>query len=209
MLAYPEVQSRAHAELDEVIGSARPPTFADLPSLPYIRAMVTETLRWSSAVFFGLPHASTEDDWYEGAFIPKGTICFQNTRVLNFNTEVYGSDAAEFNPARYLDEEGRVVPMEEGRGEGHSSFGFGRRVCPGRFVAEGTLAIDFATLLWAMRFVRPEGALGELDVRTVVNSGVFAFVVFACSLHGFRIEHYLAQPSSTIRVQSDSSLDGG
>ena len=34
MLAYPEVQSRAPAELDEVIGSARPPTFADLPFLP-------------------------------------------------------------------------------------------------------------------------------------------------------------------------------
>ncbi|KAH8984753.1 hypothetical protein EDB86DRAFT_2961582 [Lactarius hatsudake] len=51
------------------------------------------------------------------------------------------------------------------------SFGFGRRVCPGRYVAEGTLVIDFATLLWAMRFERPEGSQGELEVRTLVRSG--------------------------------------
>ncbi|KAI9439486.1 cytochrome P450 [Lactarius psammicola] len=83
MLAYPEVQNRAHAELDEVVGSARPPTFIDLPSLPYIRAMVRETLRWSLTVPFGVPHSSTEDDWYEGMFIPKGTICLQNMRLIN------------------------------------------------------------------------------------------------------------------------------
>ncbi|KAH9053923.1 cytochrome P450 [Lactarius vividus] len=38
MLVYPNVQARAHAELDEVVGRARPPTFADIPFLHYIRA---------------------------------------------------------------------------------------------------------------------------------------------------------------------------
>ncbi|KAI9443590.1 cytochrome P450 [Lactarius indigo] len=172
MLAYPEVQTRAHAELDEVVGSARPPTFADLPSLPYIRAMVKETLRWSPTTPLGVPHASTEDDWYEGMFIPKGTICLQNMRMLNFNPEVFGSNAMDFDPSRYLDEKGQVKAVMVGREEGHMSFGFGRRMCPGRFVAEGTLAIDLATLLWAMRFERGEDARGELDVRTMVHSGV-------------------------------------
>ncbi|KAH9022346.1 cytochrome P450 [Lactarius pseudohatsudake] len=172
ILAYPEVQTRAHAELDEVVGSARPPTFADLPSLPYIRAMVKETLRWSATIPMGVPHASTEDDWYEGMFIPKGTVCLQNMRTLNFNSEVFGSNAMDFDPARYLDENGQVKATMAGREEGHMSFGFGRRMCPGRFVAEGTLAIDFATLLWAMRFERGEGAQGELDVRTMIHSGL-------------------------------------
>ncbi|KAI9443598.1 cytochrome P450 [Lactarius indigo] len=172
ILAYPEVQTRAHAELDEVVGSARPPTFADLPSLPYIRAMVKETLRWSPTVPLGMPHVSTEDDWYEGMFIPKGTGCLQNMRTLNFNPEVYGNNAMDFDPARYLDEKGQVKARMAGREAGHMSFGFGRRICPGRFVAEGTLAIDIATLLWAILFERPEGAQGELDVRTMVHSGV-------------------------------------
>ncbi|KAH9164021.1 hypothetical protein EDB89DRAFT_2018759, partial [Lactarius sanguifluus] len=56
--------------------------------------------------------------------------------------------------------------------KGHVSFGYGRRVCPGRFVAEGTLGIDFATLLWAMRFERPEGAEGELDMHAFAPSGI-------------------------------------
>ncbi|KAN0135324.1 cytochrome P450 [Lactarius tabidus] len=173
MITYPEVQSRAHAELDEVVGSARPPAFADLPSLPYIRAMVKETLRWSLAVPFGIPHTSNADDWYEGMFIPKGTVCLQNMRVINSEPGVFGSDAAEFNPDRYLDEH-RQVKVLAGRDEGHMAFGFGRRMCPGKYVAEGTLAIDIATLLWAMRFERPEGTRGELDVRTVAGGSLTA-----------------------------------
>ncbi len=73
--------------------------------------------------------------------------------------------------------------LMESREEGHMSFGFGRRVCPGRHVAEGTLAIDFATLLWAMRFERPEGSRGELDVRTLVQSGLTSYVFFACLVY--------------------------
>ncbi|KAI9452363.1 cytochrome P450 [Lactarius psammicola] len=143
--------------------------------------MVKETLRWSPVAPFGVPHASTVDDWYEGMFIPKGTICLQNMRVLNFDTEVFGSNAADFDPTRYLDERGQVKTVMESREEGHMSFGFGRRMCPGRYVAEGTLTIDFATLLWAMQFERPEGSQGELDVCTIVQSGLTAVPVpFEC-----------------------------
>ncbi|KAH9033933.1 cytochrome P450 [Lactarius hengduanensis] len=182
LLTQPEVQVRAHAELDEVVGCARPPTFADLPSLPYIRAMVKEVLRWSPTAPFGVPHASSADDWYEGMFIPKGTVILLNMRVVNFDPAVFGADSARFNPARYLDEKGQVKLMD-GREEGHASFGYGRRVCPGRHVAERTLGIDFATLLWAMRFKRPEGAEGELDVHTVVYTGLSAYPVpFKCKI---------------------------
>ena len=60
-----------------------------------------------------------------------------------------------------------------------------------------------------MRFVRPEGALGELEVRTIVYSGLSAYAVFTRSLYGFGIDNCLAQLSSTIRVQGDCSVDGG
>ena len=42
MLAYPETQGRAYAELDAVVGRTRLPTFADSPHLPYIHAIVKE-----------------------------------------------------------------------------------------------------------------------------------------------------------------------
>ena len=46
MVWYPEVQERAQKELDEVIGHSRLPEFVDRASLPYISAVVKETLRW-------------------------------------------------------------------------------------------------------------------------------------------------------------------
>jgi hypothetical protein len=55
-----------------VIGRLRLPTFADFPHLPYIRAMVKESLCRRLIVPSGVPHQTTEDDRYEGMFIPKG-----------------------------------------------------------------------------------------------------------------------------------------
>jgi cytochrome P450 len=78
MMAYPETQARAQAELDEIVGRDRLPTFADYSYLPYIRAMVKEIMRWSSISPLAVPHRPTEDGWYEGMFIPKGTICIPN-----------------------------------------------------------------------------------------------------------------------------------
>ena len=46
MALYPEVQKKAQAEIDTVIGPNRLPDFGDRPSLPYINAVVKEALRW-------------------------------------------------------------------------------------------------------------------------------------------------------------------
>ena len=48
IVAFPEVQKKAQAELDEVVGRHRLPTFADYERLPYIRAIVKESLRWKT-----------------------------------------------------------------------------------------------------------------------------------------------------------------
>ena len=46
MALYPEVQKKAQAEIDSVIGPNRLPNFEDRPSLPYINAVVKESMRW-------------------------------------------------------------------------------------------------------------------------------------------------------------------
>jgi len=73
IVMYPDVQKHAQEELDAVVGRTRAPTFSDLPHLPYILAMVKEALRWRPVDPLGLPHCLTEDDWYNGMFIPKGS----------------------------------------------------------------------------------------------------------------------------------------
>lgn len=54
MLIYPDVQKQAQDELDTVIGRSRVPTFADMPHLPYICAVVKEVLRWRPTTPYGL-----------------------------------------------------------------------------------------------------------------------------------------------------------
>jgi hypothetical protein len=46
LVLYPQVQKRAQAELDAVVGRDRLPTFSDRPRLPYIEAICREVLRW-------------------------------------------------------------------------------------------------------------------------------------------------------------------
>ena len=47
MVRNPDIQRKAQAEIDVVVGWDRLPTFADYENLPYIRALMRETLRWN------------------------------------------------------------------------------------------------------------------------------------------------------------------
>jgi len=93
MALRPEVQKKAQEELDKVIGN-RLPEFNDRQNLPYISAMVKESLRWQPVVPLGMssiyrlvlalidpavPHMATEADEYNGYYIPKGTIIIGNS----------------------------------------------------------------------------------------------------------------------------------
>ena len=182
MLAYPETQARAQAELDAVVGRTRLPTFADYPHLPYIRAMVKELLRWRPIVPLITPHRSTEDDWYAGMFIPKGTICIANAWHMNRDPEIFGKNTDEFDPSRYIDANGEMAPgVSELKKDGHFSYGFGHRICVGRHMADNTLFINIAILLWAMNFERKKdasGRLAPLDVNGWVDVGLVMLAGF-------------------------------
>ncbi|KAJ9150668.1 Fumitremorgin C synthase [Pleurostoma richardsiae] len=165
LITHPETLQAAHAELDAVIGTERTPTFDDEANLPYIRALAKEVLRWRPvAVLGGTPHASTEDDHYEGYYIPAGTTILGNSWAINLNEEYY-PNPHHFNPLRFLDEElavkaknpfgplGKPHPSKSG----HSSFGWGRRICPGANLATNSLYIALAKLLWAYDILPIEG----------------------------------------------------
>jgi len=75
---HPEVVERAQDELDRVVGCERYPTWNDEAKLPYIRAIIKELLRIRPPNKIGMQHCSTEDDWYQGMFIPKGSLIMLN-----------------------------------------------------------------------------------------------------------------------------------
>jgi cytochrome P450 len=182
MLAYPETQARAYAELDAVVGRTRLPTFADSPHLPYIHAIVKELLRWRPVVPLATPHRTTEDDWYEGMFIPKGTICMPNVWHMNRDPELFGGNTEHFDPTRYLDAHGELSRgVSDLRKDGHFTYGFGSRNCVGRHAADNSLFINIAVLLWAMKIERKKDASGRfvpLDVEGLVDGGLVVLVDF-------------------------------
>ncbi|KAI0064320.1 cytochrome P450 [Artomyces pyxidatus] len=186
IVTHPEVQRRAQAELDTIVGRGRVPTFADLPHLPYIGALVKEVLRWRPLDPLGMPHRSTADDWYEGMFIPAGTICIANVWAINRDPAVYGADAHCFNPDRFLDADGALKGPQETREEGHVSYGFGRRLCPGKHVANDSLFIDMAVMLWACTFEPAKDERGDtipINVDGWVDQGTTVRPVhFTCSI---------------------------
>lgn len=50
----------------------------DEENLPYVRAMIKEVLRWRPGNKFGMLHATSADDWYNGYFIPEGSVAVLN-----------------------------------------------------------------------------------------------------------------------------------
>ena len=176
LVTHPQVLKAAQAELDSVVGVERTPTFADEQSLPYIRALCKETLRWRPvAVLGGTPHASTEIDRYEGWTIPAGSTILGNNWAINLNDEYY-PDPHHYDPVRFLSDSElsqlgitkqpyigeRVHPSKSG----HSSFGWGRRICPGADLAANSLFIALAKLLWAYDILPIEGTQYDIFAYT-------------------------------------------
>ncbi|KAJ3552786.1 hypothetical protein NM688_g3970 [Phlebia brevispora] len=175
MVLYPDVMRRAQAELDAVVGRERLPTLADEDSLPYVAAIVRELLRMWPVAPLGLPKATSEDDWYNGYFIPKKLVRIQArlslqtygkytssisrlehlqtrySRAMGRNPEDF-PDPNTFRPERYLDDENGTNISRRTKLQRPFAFGFGRRLCPGRNVAMRTLFIDIACMLWALEF---------------------------------------------------------
>jgi len=75
--------------------------------MPYLNAVTMESLRVFPPVPMSFRQAS-RDDHIEGYFVPKGTLFYIPIRVFNTWKEIWGEDAEEFNPQRWLD--GRSLP---------------------------------------------------------------------------------------------------
>ncbi|KAF5849530.1 hypothetical protein GGP41_004971 [Bipolaris sorokiniana] len=146
MRAFPETLKPAWSELDRVVGQSRSPTLED--ELPHVRAFVKEVFRWRSvAIVGGKPHAPTQDDYWNGYYIPKGTWIQGNVWAIHHNEREF-PDPDRFNPRRFLDtEDRRPFPGEKG----YMTFGWGRRSCAGQALAEQGTHLSVARLLWAYR----------------------------------------------------------
>ena len=204
MALYPDVQRAAHAEIDAVLGDSRLPDFCDEEKLPYIGAVLKEVFRWHpvaplggcrqpesymdlTLAELGIPHRVTKGDIYEGYFIPAGSMVIGNgwsalfldasTITLNSNTFFYlramlhdpdtFPEPSRFNPERWLAPGAPAFP--------DAAFGFGRRECPGRFMARDSVWAAITGVLAAFEISPVE----DDPPKELYTSGIVACVVLS------------------------------
>ena len=176
------VQERAVEELSKVVGDKRMPEFEDIAQLPYIRGCVKEILRLHPIPTWGLKHYTdselpratiaiaeseikADDVSYKGVVIPKGTVVLGNTWAIHYDSSRY-PDPTAFRPERYIAHDkyaAEYAAMGNPLQRDHYAFGAGRRICPGSRLAEDTLNVALANVLWCFRIEPPNDRV-EMDL---------------------------------------------
>ncbi|KIW24687.1 uncharacterized protein PV07_10388 [Cladophialophora immunda] len=166
MALHPEAVSMAQAELDRVVGADRLPSWHDESQLPYLRGLIKELHRWAPIGSLGVPHATTEEITYREWVIPKGAILFPNLPALSKNRGRY-AEPEIFQPLRFMEDELHAAASaldQDWMKRDHFHYGFGRRLCQGIYVAESSLYITIARILWGYDIKkRPECHLSMRD----------------------------------------------
>ncbi|KAG2093331.1 cytochrome P450 [Suillus discolor] len=199
MVLYPEVQTRAQAEIDSVIGETleRLPDWDDRASMPYINAVILETLRWFPVAPLGVAHAAVNEDIYEGYYIPKGATIIPNAWFMARNPDKFP------NPTRFIPERhmSKVAVEKPSTGPDDISFvfGFGRRVCVGRHVVDGSLFAAIVNILAVFRLDRAPGWNVGPDAEGVEwTGGLTTHPVFPCI---FTPRHTKERVSQLMKMQ--------
>ncbi|KAJ7119924.1 cytochrome P450 [Mycena crocata] len=183
MLANPDAQRQAQAEVDAVTGGKCLPDFNDESSMPYVTAIVREVLRWQNATPIGailaLPHYVDFEDEYKGYRIPAGSLVIGNTWAI-LHDEVTYPDPYAFNPERFL-LNGKLNPATKSP---DAAFGFGRRLCPGRHMATASLWIAVASILATFEINKAIDEHGRvIEPTNSFDSGIInSPLPFKCSI---------------------------
>ncbi|KAF7517117.1 hypothetical protein G7054_g13911 [Neopestalotiopsis clavispora] len=162
LAATPEAQNKAHQELDRVVGRSRVPSFGDINKLPYVRACVKEILRLCPVPPWAIKHFSDAEVLYKHHRIPKGTVLLANTSFLHWDPERYNEPWA-FQPERFVQHaksSAESAVAADPRQRDNFTFGGGRRICPAMRLAENTLDITAANILWAFD-IKPPTIMGK------------------------------------------------
>ncbi|KAK1219826.1 hypothetical protein PQX77_017400 [Marasmius sp. AFHP31] len=162
MTLHPELQTRAQKEIDAVIGSERLPDFDDRDRLPFVNALLAETARWNPVTPLGVAHRALNDDIYNDYTIPAGATVLSNIWAIMHDESLFGPNTFTFNPDRFLETKGKTLPDPE-----TIAFGFGRRICPGRYLAINTVYLTVTYLLATFTIVKDVDEEGKEIVPKV------------------------------------------
>ena len=146
---HPEVQERAHNELESVL-QKNSPGFADVAKLPYLSSVIKETLRLYPPAIGIFAREAKQQIELGGYEIPRGSIVYAFCYVTHRDQRWF-PEPERFDPERFLGEkEGKVSPFA------YFPFGAGPRACIGAQFALTEMTLVAACLLRRFEFsLRP------------------------------------------------------
>ncbi|CAO2202098.1 unnamed protein product [Urochloa humidicola] len=156
LLRKPTIFAKATEELDRVVGRGRWVTEKDLPCLPFLEAIVKETMRVHPIVPLLIPRVAREDAAVGGYDIPKGTRVLINVWTIGRDPALWDKPE-EFVPERFVGSKMDV----KGQDFELLPFGSGRRMCPGYNLGLKVIQLSLANLLHGFTWRLPDGMVKE------------------------------------------------
>ncbi|MBA0773249.1 hypothetical protein Gotri_008540 [Gossypium trilobum] len=156
LLRNPQVMQKAKKELLEVIGSERTVKESDIDELPYLQAVVKETLRLHPAAPLLLPYKARNDVEICGYTIPKGAHALVNIWAMNRDPK-YWNQPLTYSPERFI---GSKIDYKGGSFE-FIPFGAGRRLCLGLPLATRMVHLMLASMILSFDWKLPKGTNPE------------------------------------------------
>ncbi|KAF1896275.1 hypothetical protein Lal_00018556 [Lupinus albus] len=169
LVKYPHMQQRIVDEITRVMtvsnkGEKEEVQEEDLEKLPYLKAVVLESLRRHPPGHFLVPHTGTEDVAFNGYLVPKnGSVNFMVAEIGR-DPKVW-EDPMTFKPERFLNEDGSEFEGFDITGSKEIKmmpFGVGRRICPAYNWAIFHLEYFVANLVWNFDWKVANG--GDVDL---------------------------------------------
>ncbi|XAR49884.1 Flavonoid 3'-monooxygenase [Bertholletia excelsa] len=162
LLKQPEIFEKATEELDRVIGRERWVQEKDMPSLPYIEAIVKETMRLHPVAPMLVPRLSREDTKVAGYDIPKGARILVNVWTIGRDPALW-DNPDDFRPERFI---GKAIDVK-GQDFELLPFGSGRRMCPGYSLGLKVIQASLANLLHGYKWKLPGSMKEELNMEEI------------------------------------------
>ncbi|XP_073152413.1 flavonoid 3'-monooxygenase CYP75B137-like [Henckelia pumila] len=144
MMNQPHILRKVQEELETVADKHTVLEETAIQNLPYLRALMKETLRLHPAIPLLLPHRSNSACNVAGYQIPKGSLVFINAWAIHRDPSTW-DNPLEFRPERFLDQYGKLGFC--GNDLRYFPFGSGRRICAGTAMAERMFTYLVATLV--------------------------------------------------------------
>ena len=165
MLTHPHVARKVQEEIDKVVGSDRLPCYPDKENMHYTMATTYEVLRYTTPVALNIPHQAAMNQNFEGYFVAKDSIILSNHWFIHHDPRLW-DEPWVFKPERFLDHDGKLLPLEDETRRNLVPFSTGHRECIGERFAKSTICLYLAAVLQSFD-IEPasDGHLPDTDPR--------------------------------------------